>query len=54
MAVLMAVQLVLNIAGINVVAFLNQVSVWWHIAFVILIAGALFLIGTQDTARMPA
>jgi amino acid transporter len=51
MAVLMAVQLVLNIAGINVVAFLNQVSVWWHIAFVILIAGALFLIGTQDTAR---
>ncbi len=51
MAVLMAVQLVLNIAGINVVAFLNQVSVWWHIAFVILIAGALFLLGTQDTAR---
>jgi amino acid transporter len=51
MAVLMALQLVLNIAGINVVAFLNQVSVWWHIAFVVLIAGALFLIGTQDTAR---
>ncbi len=51
MAVLMAVQLALNIAGINVVAFLNQVSVWWHIAFVALIAGALFLIGTQDTAR---
>jgi amino acid transporter len=51
MAVLMAVQLVLNIAGINVVAFLNQVSVWWHIAFVVLIAGALFLLGTQDTAR---
>ncbi len=51
MAVLMTVQLVLNIAGINVVAFLNQVSVWWHIAFVALIAGALFLIGTQDTAR---
>ena len=24
---------------------------WWHIAFVALIAGALFLIGTQDTAR---
>jgi len=51
MAVLMAAQLALNIAGIRVVAFLNQVSVWWHIAFVILIAGALFLLGTQDTAR---
>ena len=51
MAVLMAIQLVLNIAGINVVAFLNQVSVWWHIVFVIVIAGALFLIGTQDTGR---
>jgi len=51
MAVLMAVQLVLNIAGINVVAFLNQVSVWWHIAFVLLIAAALFILGTQDTAR---
>jgi len=51
MAILMAVQLALNIAGINVVAVLNQVSVWWHIAFVILIAGALFLLGTQDTAK---
>jgi len=51
MAVLMAVQLVLNIAGINVVAFLNQVSVWWHIVFVALIAAALFILGTQDTAR---
>ena len=50
MAVLMAAQLVLNIAGINVVAFLNQVSVWWHIVFVGLIAAALFILGTQDTA----
>lgn len=51
MAVLMAAQLALNIAGINIVAFLNQVSVWWHIAFVILISASLFLLGTQDTAR---
>jgi amino acid transporter len=51
MAILMLAQLVLNIAGINVVAFLNQVSVWWHIVFVLLIAGALFVLGTQDTAR---
>ncbi len=50
MAILMAVQLVLNVAGINVVAFLNQVSVWWHIAFVVLIAGSLFLLGTKDTS----
>jgi amino acid transporter len=49
MAVLMAAQLALNIGGINIVAFLNQVSVWWHIVFVILIAGALFLLGTKDT-----
>ncbi len=51
MAVLMAAQLALNIAGIGIVALLNQVSVWWHIAFVILIAAALFLMGTQDTGR---
>ncbi len=51
MGVLMAAQLALNIVGIRVVAILNQVSVWWHIAFVILIAGALFILGTQDTAR---
>jgi amino acid transporter len=50
MAVLMAAQLVLNIVGIRIVAILNQVSVWWHIAFVILIAGALFFLGTKDTA----
>ena len=37
MAILMAVQLVLNIVGINVVAWLNQVSVWWHIIGVLLI-----------------
>lgn len=49
MAILMAVQLVLNIVGINVVALLNQVSVWWHITFVALIAGALFLMGTKST-----
>lgn len=49
MAGLMIGQLILNIAGINVVAFLNQVSVWWHIVFVVLIAAALFILGTKDT-----
>ncbi len=51
MAVLLAVELALNIAGIRVVALLNQVSVWWHIAFVVLITLALFVLGTQDTTR---
>ncbi|MCI0581713.1 MAG: amino acid permease [Chloroflexi bacterium] len=49
MAVLMLAQLVLNIVGINVVALLNQVSVWWHIVFVGLIAGAVLLFGTKST-----
>ena len=35
MAVLLAVELALNIAGVRVVALLNQISVWWHIFFVI-------------------
>ncbi len=50
MAVLMIGQLILNVVGIRIVAILNQVSVWWHIAFVILIAGSLFILGTKDTA----
>ena len=50
MGVLMLAQLALNIAGVRVVALLNQISVWWHIVFVVLIAGALFLLGTKNTA----
>jgi len=49
MAGLLAVELVLNIAGVRVVALLNQVSVWWHIFFVIVIAAALFFLGTKST-----
>lgn len=49
MGVLMLVQLVLNIAGIRIVAFLNDLSVWWHVVFVAAIAIALFLFGTQWT-----
>jgi amino acid transporter len=41
----------LNIAGVKVVALLNQISVWWHIFFVIVIAGALFILGTQSTTQ---
>ena len=49
MAVLLAVELALNIAGVRVVALLNQISVWWHIFFVIVIAGSLFILGTKST-----
>ena len=37
------------VSGIRIVAILNQVSVWWHIVFVILIAGSLFFLGTKST-----
>ena len=49
MAGLLAIELALNIAGVRVVALLHQVSVWWHIFFVIVIAGALFILGTKST-----
>jgi amino acid transporter len=44
MAVLLGIQLVLNVAGIKIVAKLNDASVWWHIGTVVVIVGALFLI----------
>jgi len=63
MGVLMLVQLAMNIGGINLVALLNQVSVWWHIAIVaavVVLVGflgkpdesglSLFAIAPQDTA----
>jgi len=49
MAGLLAIELALNIAGVRVVAFLNQVSVWWHIGFVVAIVGSLFILGTKST-----
>jgi amino acid transporter len=44
MAGLLLVQLVLNIAGVRLLAFLNDFSVWWHIGTVAVIVVALFLI----------
>ena len=46
MAVLMLIQLALNIAGIKIVAMLNDASVWWHIGTVAVIVAALFLINS--------
>jgi len=52
MGVLMAIQLAMNIAGINLVALLNQVSVWWHIAIVAAIVVLVFLTGKPDESGL--
>jgi amino acid transporter len=44
MAVLLLIQLFLNVAGVRVLAFLNDASVWWHIGTVAVIVVALFLV----------
>jgi len=36
-AIILALHALLNIFGVRIVAFLNDVSVWWHIAGVVLI-----------------
>ena len=49
-AIVLAVHATLNIFGVRIVALLNDVSVWWHIAGVLLIGGGVFiaaLIGQQ-------
>jgi amino acid transporter len=52
MGILMLVQLAMNIAGINLVALLNQVSVWWHIAIVAAVVVLVFLIGKPDVSGL--
>jgi amino acid transporter len=52
MGVLMLVQLVMNIAGINLVALLNQVSVWWHIVIVAAVVVMVFLTGKPDESGL--
>ncbi len=47
--VLIAIEVVFNVAGTRIVAFMNDLSVWWHIFFVAAIAIALVTIGTQPT-----
>ncbi|HEY3992151.1 MAG TPA: amino acid permease, partial [Ktedonobacteraceae bacterium] len=52
-AVVLAAHALLNIFGVRIVAFLNDVSVWWHIVGVILIGGGVVLaalLGFQFTA----
>lgn len=52
MGVLMLIQLYLNIAGINLVALLNQISVWWHIVLVAIVVVLVFLIGKGDQSGL--
>lgn len=43
-AVVLFLHGLLNTFGVRLVAFLNDVSVWWHIGGVLIIVGALFII----------
>jgi amino acid transporter len=52
MGILMGVQLWMNVAGINLVAFLNQVSVWWHIVIVAAVVVLIFAIGKPDQSGL--
>jgi amino acid transporter len=42
----------MNIAGINLVALLNQVSVWWHIVIVAAVVFLVFLAGKPDESGL--
>ncbi len=52
MGILMLVELFLNIAGINLVAVLNQVSVWWHIGIVAAVVILVFVVGKPDISGL--
>ena len=52
MGVLMLVQLAMNIAGINLVAILNQVSVWWHIVIVAAVVVLVLVTGKPNESGL--
>ena len=52
MGILMLIELGMNIAGINLVALLNQVSVWWHIVIVAAVVLLVFLAGKPDQSGL--
>ena len=52
MGILMLIQLAMNIAGINLVSLLNQVSVWWHIAIVAAVVILIFVAGKPDQSGL--
>jgi amino acid transporter len=47
--VLILIEIGFNVAGTRIVAFMNDLSVWWHIFFVFAIAILLFVAGTNAT-----
>lgn len=47
--IIMLVAIILNAAGTRIMAFLNDLSVWWHIAFVLGIFFGLLFLGSQAT-----
>jgi len=52
MGILMLIELAMNIAGINLVSLLNQVSVWWHIVIVAAVVVLVFLSGKPDQSGL--
>jgi amino acid transporter len=52
MGILMLIELALNVGGINLVALLNQVSVWWHIVIVAAVVILVFLAGKPDQSGL--
>jgi amino acid transporter len=52
MGAILIIQLALNIAGINLVALLNQISVWWHIVIVAVVVVLIFLAGKPDQSGL--
>src|SRR4051812_24578951 len=52
MGILMLIELAMNIAGINLVALLNQASVWWHIAIAAAVVILVFLAGKPDQSGL--
>jgi amino acid transporter len=52
MGILMILQLAMNIAGIRLVAWLNQVSVWWHIVIVAAVVILVFAAGKPDISGL--
>ncbi len=52
MGILMLIELAMNIAGINLVALLNQVSVWWHMVIVAAVVLLIFIIGKPDASGL--
>ncbi len=52
MGILMLIQLILNIVGINLVAMINDISVWWHIGTVAAVVVLIFIAGKPDLSGL--